>query len=107
MESREKEIITLIFAFAIIILGEKNNLGIIGEGLILIYFLGLFIWVFLVNKKDSIYNYLSVIFFILLIFFSLLGAQSVAEQVAVFIFYSLASKLLYVLLHYLIRNEKK
>ena len=87
-------------------INEKSNIGILGEFAILIYFVTLFLGIWIFDKKAAIYPYLSLIFFILLVAFSFIQQTSIAEQFAVFLFYSLTSQLIFSLVSYITHYEK-
>jgi hypothetical protein len=106
METRAKIIVTtVLFSLVVAILSQKEELRIVSEIVIAAYFFVLILYNHFRSKTDVIYPYLAVVFLLLVSVFSFFKEDILAEQFAVFFFFTLISILIMVFLHQL-RHEK-
>jgi hypothetical protein len=96
METQTKIIIaTLLFSALVVMANYHGSLGIVGEVLVLFYFIGLLSVTYYKRKYRETYPYLAVIYFFLLVGASTLGDEKQSILYSIFFFYTLVSILLF------------
>lgn len=106
METHAKIIVvTLLFSLIVATIHQREDLGIIGELIIIAYFLGLFFYTHFRRTAKDVYPYFAIVFLLLVMVFSSIKEDVLAVQFAVFFFYTLVSILFSAIVNHF-RHEK-